>query len=52
MSRHLVFRFLIPVVSLFTSSLFAQTDLDFAYLGVHTSRLDQSISHQLGLSQN
>ena len=49
MSRHLVFRFFIPVVSLFTSSLFAQTDLDFAYLGVHTSRLDQAISHQLGL---
>ena len=42
-------RFFIPVVSLFTSSLFAQSDLDFAYLGVHTSRLDQAISHQLGL---
>ena len=49
MSKHLVLRFFIAVVSLFTSSLFAQSDLDFAYLGVHTSRLDQAISHQLGL---
>ena len=49
MSRHLVLRFLFPVVSLFFSSLFAQPDLDFAYLGVHTSRLDQAISLQLGL---
>ena len=34
---------------LFSISLFAQTDVDHAYLGVHTSRLDKALSYQLGL---
>ena len=34
---------------LFSSFAFSQPDTDFAYLGVHTSRLDQGLSHQLGL---
>ena len=34
---------------LFSSLSFSQPDTDFAYLGVHTSRLDQGLSHQLGL---
>ena len=31
------------------SLVWAQQDMDFAYLGVHTSRLDNGLSHQLGL---
>ena len=31
------------------SLVWAQRDMDFAYLGVHTSRLDNGLSHQLGL---
>jgi hypothetical protein len=34
---------------LFSSFAFSQSDTDYAYLGVHTSRLDQGLSHQLGL---
>jgi hypothetical protein len=34
---------------LFSPFSFSQQDTDFAYLGVHTSRLDQGLSHQLGL---
>jgi hypothetical protein len=34
---------------LFSSFAFSLPDTDFAYLGVHTSRLDQGLSHQLGL---
>jgi hypothetical protein len=47
MSRHWVFRILLGIISPFL--LFAQSDLDHAYLGVHTSRLDKAVSHQLGL---
>ena len=31
------------------SLAWAQLDMDFAYLGVHTSRVDNGLSHQLGL---
>ncbi len=34
---------------LFSSFAFSQSDTDYAYLGVHTSQLDQGLSHQLGL---
>jgi hypothetical protein len=47
MSRHSVFSLLI--FSAFPFLLLAQSDLDHAYLGVHTSRLDKAVSHQLGL---
>ena len=40
----------IPLVWILTSCIAsAQADIDFAYLGVHTSRLDGGTSHQLGL---
>jgi hypothetical protein len=48
MSRHWVFQILLGFISPFL--LFAQPDLDHAYLGVHTSRLDRAVSHQLGLT--
>ena len=47
MSRHWVFQILLGFISPFL--LFAQSDLDHAYLGVHTSRLGRAVSHQLGL---
>ena len=47
MSRHWVFQILLGFISPFP--LFAQSDLDHAYFGVHTSRLDRAVSHQLGL---
>ena len=47
MSRHWVFQILLGFISPFL--LFAQPDLDHAYLGVHTSRLNKAVSHQLGL---
>jgi hypothetical protein len=34
---------------LFSSFAFSQPDTDFAYLGVHTSRLDEGLSQHLGL---
>jgi len=34
---------------LLSSVAFSQSETDFAYLGVYTSRLDQGLSHQLGL---
>ena len=51
MSWHPVFRFtfLIPLLAVQVAS--AQKDVDHAYLGVHASRLDQGLSHQLGLPQ-
>ena len=50
MRRNLVIRyFLIFLLLFFSTSLHAQTDLDHAYLGVHTSRLDNGLSYQLGL---
>jgi hypothetical protein len=47
MIRHWVFQILLGFIS--PGLLFAQPDLDHAYLGVHTSRLDKAVSHQLGL---
>ena len=44
-----MFRQVIAVFSFLSTSLLAQEDLDHAYLGVHTSRLDKGISYQLGL---
>jgi len=32
-----------------SSLLYSQPDIDHAYLGVHTSRLNRAVSHQLGL---
>ena len=51
MSWHAVFRltFLIPLLAVLAAS--AQKDVDHAYLGVHASRLDRGLSHQLGLPQ-
>jgi len=51
MSWHPVFRLtlLIPLLAFLAAS--AQKDVDHAYLGVHASRLDQGLSHQLGLPQ-
>ena len=48
-SPDLLFRQVIAVFSFLSTSLLAQEDLDLAYLGVHTSRLDKGISYQLGL---
>ena len=47
MSRHWVFQILLGFIPPFL--LFAQPDLDHSYLGVHTSRLNKALSHQLGL---
>jgi hypothetical protein len=47
MSRHWVFQILLSFIS--PVFLFALSDLDHAYLGVHTSRLNKVLSHQLGL---
>jgi hypothetical protein len=39
----------VPVFFFLSSLLYSQPDIDHAYLGVHTSRLDRAVSHQLGL---
>ena len=45
------FRSLSYIANFFFLTLFlqGQSDIDHAYLGVHTSRLDRAVSHQLGL---
>jgi hypothetical protein len=45
------FRSLSCIANFFFLTLFlqGQSDIDHAYLGVHTSRLDRAVSHQLGL---
>ena len=49
MSRNLVISFSFIFLALKSISLLAQEDVDHSYLGVHTSRLDNGVSHQLGL---
>ena len=49
MRRNLVIRYFLIFLLLFSTSLHAETDVDHAYLGVHTSRLDNGLSYQLGL---
>ena len=49
MSRILVISFSFIFLGLKSISLLAQSDVDHSYLGVHTSRLDKGVSHQLGL---
>ena len=49
MSRILVISFSFIFLALKSISLLAQEDVDHSYLGVHTSRLDKGVSHQLGL---
>jgi len=51
MSWHPVFRLTLLIPLLAVQAASAQKDVDHAYLGVHTSRLDQGLSHQLGLPQ-
>ena len=49
MSRPIFFCLLLPLSVLCCRLLAAPSDVDHAYLGVHASRLDRAISHQLGL---
>ena len=46
-----VFRLTLLIPLLAVQAASAQKDVDHAYLGVHASRLDQGLSHQLGLPQ-
>ena len=49
MNRSLRLYSFVPVFFFLSSLLYSQPDIDHAYLGVHTSRLDRAVSHQLGL---
>jgi len=49
MNRYLWFRSTLAIFFFLSPFLYSQPDIDHAYLGVHTSRLDRAVSHQLGL---
>jgi hypothetical protein len=49
MNRSLRLYSFVPVFFFLSALLHSQPDIDHAYLGVHTSRLDRAVSHQLGL---
>jgi len=49
MNRSIWSYYSLPVFFFFSSLLYSQPDIDHAYLGVHTSRLNRAVSHQLGL---
>ena len=49
MDQSLIRRFVLGTSFLVGQLLFAQSDIDHSYLGVHTSRLAEGVRHQLGL---
>ncbi|MEL0099333.1 MAG: PDZ domain-containing protein [Opitutae bacterium] len=49
MNQSLIRRFVLGTSFLVGQLLFAQSDIDHSYLGVHTSRLAEGVRHQLGL---
>jgi hypothetical protein len=49
MKRHAWFGCTTSIFFFLTIHLYSQPDMDYAYLGVHTSRLDRAVSHQLNL---
>ena len=49
MKRHAWFGCTTSIFFFLTIHLYSQSDMDYAYMGVHTSRLDRAVSHQLNL---